>query len=266
MSPELIHKVYLAHQTPKTLPGISEIESFIHGLLQFFFPELNNQRLNSEMEVKVHAQMLCLDFQRLLDQTEACRDESGRCKCFFDQLEQVYDYCLEDSNAILQGDPAAHDNREVIRSYPGFFAISVYRIANLMHQLEIPYLPRIFTEYAHSKTGIDIHPGASIGRRFCIDHGTGIVIGETTEIGDDVKLYQGVTLGALSVKKEMAKHKRHPTIGDDVVIYAGATILGGETVIGKHSIIGGSVWITESVPAYSTVYYSGKGSQKVYSK
>lgn len=261
MSPELLQKIYLAHQTPKNLPGISEIESFINDLLQFLFPELNNRRLTSELEVKTHAQILCLDFQRLLNQTQACKDEQGRCKVFFDRLDQVYTYCLEDSEAILQGDPAANDNREVIRSYPGFFAIAVYRIAHLMYQLEIPYLPRIFTEYAHSKTGIDIHPGATIGRRFCIDHGTGVVIGETTNIGDDVKIYQGVTLGALSVKKNMAKHKRHPTIQSGVVIYAGATILGGETVIGQNSIIGGSVWITKSVPPYSTVYYSGKSSQ-----
>jgi serine O-acetyltransferase len=126
----------------------------------------------------------------------------------------------------------------------------------------VPYLPRILTEHAHSRTGIDIHPGARIGRRFCIDHGTGIVVGETTEIGDDVKLYQGVTLGALSVSKAMAKKKRHPTIEDGVVIYAEATILGGKTVIGQNSVIGGNVWITASVPPNSKVYYSQKASQE----
>ncbi len=263
MSPELLNKVYSVHQCPKTLPGIAEIESFIHDLLQFLFPELNNKRLKSMLEVETHSHLLLLQFQQLLSQTEACRQEESRCKAFFSGLEEVYEYCLEDSEAILAGDPAAHDNREVIRSYPGFFAIAVYRIAHLMYGLEIPYLPRIFTEYAHSKTGIDIHPGAVIGRRFCIDHGTGVVIGETTNIGDDVKIYQGVTLGALSVKKEMVKQKRHPTIESGVIIYAGATILGGETVIGRNSIIGGNVWITESVPSFSTVYYSAKGSQKV---
>ncbi len=126
-------------------------------------------------------------------------------------------------------------------------------------KLDIAAIPRILTEYAHRKTGIDIHPGATIGRRFCMDHGTGIVIGETVDIGNDVKIYQGVTLGALSVQKELAKTKRHPTIEDNVVIYSGATILGGETVIGEKSIIGGNVWITKSVPAGSKVYYQGSG-------
>jgi serine O-acetyltransferase len=262
MNPEFLDKIYRAHQSPKTLPGVEEIEHFIHALLQFLFPELNNKRLASKMEVDTHARLLCLSFQKLLHRTEACRPhDQGLCQQFFDRLETVYDLCLEDSQAILLGDPAAVDNREVTRTYPGFFAIAVYRIAHLMHELQIPYLPRIFTEYAHSKTGIDIHPGAQIGRRFCIDHGTGVVIGETTRIGNDVKIYQGVTLGALSVRKDMAQQQRHPTIDDGVVIYAGATILGGQTVIGHHSIIGGGVWITSSVPPHTTVYYNAKGNQ-----
>jgi serine O-acetyltransferase len=160
-----------------------------------------------------------------------------------------------DAYAIVKGDPAAADVDEVIRSYPGFYAIAVYRIAHIFHNLSIPYLPRILTEHAHEKTGIDINPGAKIGKGFCIDHGTGIVIGETAVIGDNVKIYQGVTLGALSVEKEMAKSKRHPTIGDNVVIYSGATILGGKTVVGDYSTIGGNVWLIKSVPAYSRVYH-----------
>ena len=166
--------------------------------------------------------------------------------------------CVEDAEAIVMGDPASFDEKEVIRSYPGFLAIAVYRIAHLMHKINIPYLPRIFTEYAHGRTGVDIHPGAKIGKRFCIDHATGIVIGETTIIGNNVKIYQGVTLGALSVRKDMAKTKRHPNIEDNVIIYAGATILGGETTIGKGSIIGGNVWITKSVPPRSRVYYQSR--------
>ncbi|MCL4134672.1 UNVERIFIED_CONTAM: hypothetical protein GTU68_015294 [Idotea baltica] len=157
--------------------------------------------------------------------------------------------------AIYEGDPACKSRREVIRSYPGFYAIAAYRIANAMHLLGVEDLPRIITEFAHSKTGIDIHPGATIGASFCIDHGTGIVIGETAEIHEHVKIYQGVTLGALSVAKSDADTKRHPTIEARCVLYAGATILGGNTIIGHDSIIGGNTWVTRSVEPHSKVYY-----------
>ncbi|HET6766244.1 MAG TPA: serine O-acetyltransferase EpsC, partial [Chitinophagaceae bacterium] len=160
-----------------------------------------------------------------------------------------------DIEALLAGDPAARTRFEIVRAYPGFYAISFYRIAHALIDLDIPLLPRIITEYAHSKTGIDIHPAAEIGEHFFIDHGTGIVIGETTIIGDHVKLYQGVTLGALSVDKALASVKRHPTVEDHVIIYSGATILGGDTVIGHNSIIGGNVWLTKSIPSCSTVYH-----------
>ncbi len=253
-----LEKIYEAHQSPKTLPGVEEVEHFLANLLQFLFPELNDRRLSSRLAVEAHFKMLQLDFENLLHKTAACERAGIRsvCKQFFKEIEEVYELCLEDSSAILAGDPAAVDTKEVIRTYPGFYAIAVYRIAHLLLRLEVPYIPRIFTELVHSKTGIDIHPGAKIGRRFCIDHGTGVVIGETTEIGNNVKIYQGVTLGALSVSKEQAKQKRHPTIEDGVVIYAEATILGGNTVIGEGSIIGGNVWVTESVPPFSKVYYS----------
>lgn len=174
---------------------------------------------------------------------------------FFDQLEELYEDMLLDAEAIEKGDPAAENKDEVIGTYPGFLAVAVYRIANSLYELNLPYIPRILSEYAHNKTGIDIHPAARIGKRFCIDHGTGIVIGETTEIGDDVKIYQGVTLGALSVSKDLAKTKRHPTIEDRVVIYAGATILGGNCIIGHDSVIGGNVWLTESVAPNTRVYH-----------
>ena len=156
------------------------------------------------------------------------------------------------------GDPAAKSHAEVIRTYPGFFAIVAYRIAHELESLSVGIIPRIITEYAHSQTGIDIHPGAEIGRYFCIDHGTGVVIGETCNIGDYVKIYQGVTLGALSVAKEDADKKRHPTLEDRVVIYAGATILGGETVIGENSVVGGNVWLTKSIKPNSKVYYQAR--------
>ena len=154
--------------------------------------------------------------------------------------------------AAYEGDPAAKSHDEIIFSYPGLYALMVYRVAHKLYEYEVPLLPRIMTEYAHSMTGIDIHPGAEIGERFVIDHGTGVVVGETTVIGRNVRIYQGVTLGALSLPKdagqELRGKRRHPTIEDDVIIYSGATILGGDTVIGARSVIGGNVWITESVP------------------
>ena len=161
-----------------------------------------------------------------------------------------------DVQAAHEGDPAAKSLDEIIVSYPGIEAIAIHRVAHELHLLNVPLIPRIMSEYAHSKTGIDIHPGATIGDNFFIDHGTGVVIGETTEIGNDVRIYQGVTLGALSIKKDSSGNlergkKRHPTIKDNVIIYSGATILGGKTVVGEHSIIGGSVWLTESVPPYT---------------
>ncbi|MDR2898127.1 MAG: serine acetyltransferase [Spirochaetaceae bacterium] len=171
-----------------------------------------------------------------------------------EELPEIRRKLNTDALAALNGDPAAGSMEEVILSYPGLEAILVHRIAHLLHKNGIPLIPRIMSEYIHGKTGIDIHPGAEIGDYFFIDHGTGVVIGETCVIGQNVKVYQGVTLGALSVKKEFHGKKRHPTIEDEVTIYAGATILGGETVVGKGSIIGGNVWLTESVEAGSRIY------------
>lgn len=175
-------------------------------------------------------------------------------EAFANSLELLYLRMIEDATAIYNGDPAAESIEEVVVTYPGFYAIVVYRLAHQLYEQNIPVLPRLFTEYAHGKTGIDIHPAAQIGHSFCIDHGTGIVIGETTTIGNNVKLYQGVTLGALSVDKAEAGVKRHPTIEDEVTIYAGATILGGKTVVGHNSVIGGNVWLTDSVEPFSTVF------------
>lgn len=183
-----------------------------------------------------------------------CIDRAEKnCLEFFSKIPMIRDYLVDDVQAAYDGDPAAKSLDEIIFSYPGIFAIMTYRIAHELHIQGVPLIPRIMTEYAHSVTGIDIHPGAKIGRSFFIDHGTGVVIGETCQIGDRVKIYQGVTLGALSFPKDergllIRGKKRHPTIEDDVTIYAGATILGGDTVIGKGCVIGGNVWITESVP------------------
>lgn len=170
----------------------------------------------------------------------------------FRSVPEIQELLAADVSAAYDGDPAAKSHDEIIFSYPGIFAMMVYRVAHRLYELKVPLLPRIMSEYAHTMTGIDIHPGAEIGRSFVIDHGTGVVIGETTEIGDNVRIYQGVTLGALSLPKDAGEllrgKKRHPTIEDDVIIYSGATILGGDTVIGRRSVIGGNVWITESIP------------------
>jgi len=173
-------------------------------------------------------------------------------------LPGVHERLRDDATAIVEGDPAAESLDEVIAAYPGFLAITVHRIAHELQRLAVPLIPRLLSEVAHARTGIDIHPGASIGRALCIDHGTGIVVGETAVIGDEVKLYQGVTLGALSVAKSAAGSKRHPTIEDRVVIYANATVLGGDTVVGHDSVIGGNVWLTTSVPPLSFVYHTSQ--------
>jgi len=177
---------------------------------------------------------------------------------FFYRIPSIYKALLQDAEAILAFDPAARNISEVVVAYPGFYATVVYRLSHQLWKQGVQLLPRLFSEYAHSKTGIDIHPAAKIGTDFAIDHGTGVVVGETTVIGDHVKIYQGVTLGALNVAKSLASSKRHPTIEDEVVIYSGATILGGETVIGKGSIIGGNVWLTYSVPQNSVVYHKSE--------
>ena len=174
---------------------------------------------------------------------------------FIDAIPDIQQMIFKDVEAELQGDPAAGSKEDIIFSYPGIYAIFVYRTAHVLHELNVPYIPRIMTEHAHSKTGIDINPGAKIGEYFFIDHGTGIVIGETTQIGSHVKIYQGVTLGAISTMKgqELSGVKRHPTIEDNVVIYANATILGGDTVVGKNSVVAGNTFVTESIPENTKV-------------
>lgn len=174
---------------------------------------------------------------------------------FLDQLPTIADACHADAEALREGDPAATSLDEVILSYPGFYAITAYRVAHALLKLGVPLLPRMITEFAHHRTGIDIHPGATIGKSLHIDHGTSVVIGETAIIGNNVKIYQGVTIGALRVDESMRAKKRHPTIEDNVVIYANATILGGDTVVGANSVIGGNVWLTRSVPAWSRVMF-----------
>ncbi|HEX5551806.1 MAG TPA: serine O-acetyltransferase EpsC [Chitinophagaceae bacterium] len=241
----------------KAVPPNEIIASWALKVLRLLYPEQAKRHYTSTEQIKQEFLALEHALTGILNDTKACCDCNNEAvaRAFFDRIPLLYEWLNKDATAILEGDPASKNEFEVIRTYPGFFAISFYRLAHELLRLEVPMLPRILTEYAHSHTGIDIHPGAEIGEYFFIDHGTGIVIGETAVIGDYVKLYQGVTLGAMSVEKDMMFVKRHPTVEDHVVIYSGATILGGETVIGHHSIIGGNVWLTKSVPPNSTVYH-----------
>ncbi|TXB64902.1 serine O-acetyltransferase [Phaeodactylibacter luteus] len=254
---QFIERLFKSHKDSRKIPSPSEVCNWLNGLLSVMFPELSNHRYRNERELAQYYQQLKLELYTLLETIEDMLPGSAREleEAFLEELPLNYERLRMDAEAILKGDPAAVSQTEVIRTYPGFRAIAVFRLANTFHRLGVPLIPRVLTEHVHGLTGVDIHPGATIGDRFCIDHGTGIVIGETVEIGNDVKIYQGVTLGALSVRKEYAKTKRHPTIEDNVVIYSGATILGGETVIGSGSIIGGNVWITKSVAPGSRVYY-----------
>jgi serine O-acetyltransferase len=251
-----IQKLYQQNQYAfKGFPNKPMAEEFIDKLYHFLFTPYHD-RFNSEADVENEYELLKTSFQILLKGiTESAEERAEISGSFFKKLPDVCKALMKDAEALFSSDPAATSIGEVLVSYPGFFAIAIHRIAHVLCVQKVPVLPRLFSEYAHKQTGIDIHPGAQIGEAFAIDHGTGIVIGETTLIGNRVKIYQGVTLGALSVEKENAKQKRHPTIEDDVVIYSGATILGGGTVVGHSSIIGGNVWLTYSVPSYSVVYH-----------
>jgi serine O-acetyltransferase len=236
------------------LPTMAESANFVDAVIHFMFPYRTREVSHLSIDRQWHRLHLQLT-ELLCVMKSKTQEPEAVAFAFFEKIPNVYAQLLGDADEILLNDPAANTLEEVILAYPGFYAIAVYRIAHELYALNIPILPRLFSEYAHSKTGIDIHPGATIGSRFFIDHGTGIVIGETSWIGDYVKIYQGVTLGALSVKKEEAHSKRHPTIEDRVTIYSNSTILGGETSIGHDSLIGGNVFLTFSVPPFSTVYH-----------
>lgn len=249
--------LHRTHAQTETFPPTSAVARLMTRVLLLLFPEQTCRHCQSEAELRAAFAQLEADLARLLAamQGHLPGDAADLARAFLHEIPTIHRKLLDDVQALLAGDPAATCAYEIVRAYPGFYAVAFYRMAHALYGLGIPLLPRVLTEFAHSRTGIDIHPAARIGEHFFIDHGTGIVIGETTDIGDYVKIYQGVTLGALSVSKEMASSKRHPTVQDHVVIYSNATILGGETVIGPHSIIGGNVWLTESVPAHSKVYH-----------
>jgi serine O-acetyltransferase len=267
---------HLQHLNRVYLPSRDAIIDAIERLRQLLYPGYFGKQGLTSANVKFRLGELVIELSDLLyeqvrcalryrDQLPGNNGDDERCeKCdheaakivaiFFDRLPQVREMLADDVQAQFEGDPAAQSTDETIFCYPGLFAISVQRMAHEFYKMNVPLLPRIMTEYAHSLTGIDIHPGAQLGQRFFIDHGTGVVIGETTQIGNNVKIYQGVTLGALAVFGQAQRgHKRHPTIEDDVTIYAGATILGGDTVIGHGATIGGNVFITSSVPALTQV-------------
>ena len=254
-----IKSLYAQHQqSTATFPDKVLAIEFMDSFFEFLFiPEkqkkLSEQELTKEFEsYKSYLSTLVYDVVGDGDKTQEISDK------FFEELATIYVALLKDAAAILEFDPAAKSIEEVLVAYPGFYATAVYRFSHQLFKQGVQILPRIFAEYAHSKTGIDIHPGAVIGESFFIDHGTGIVIGETTTIGNNVKIYQGVTLGALSVSKDQVKQKRHPSIEDNVIIYSGATILGGDTVIGHDSVIGGNVWLTNTVLPFSIVYHKSE--------
>jgi serine O-acetyltransferase len=255
-----LQKLYLSHQACPTCPSPAEVSQLFTQLLGALFPDFSHESFHTLGDFEVHLIGLQHDLEEMLRHAPGKKalNEHEVANQFFEALPTIHQRLEHDVVAMYEGDPAANSTSEVVRTYPGFYAIAAYRLAHELHRLGVDGIPRVITEHAHSKTGIDIHPAAKIGEHFCIDHGTGIVIGETTVIGNHVKIYQGVTLGALSVDKNDAEKKRHPTIEDHVVIYAGATILGGETLIGHDSVIGGNVWLTRSVPAYSKIYYQAK--------
>ncbi|MDX1776509.1 MAG: serine O-acetyltransferase EpsC [Desulfobulbales bacterium] len=291
----LLHdKDSFSHVEPIPIPSNESVIELIHQARRILFPGYFTQSTLAQANLEYYLGQETTTFLENLSrqiisafQHDCFRLDLPCSKC----SEQGHDIALQivqelpaikklldsDIRAAYEGDPAAKGYDEIIFSYPGLLAITIYRLANLLHKHKVPVIPRIMTEHAHSLTGIDIHPGATIGQSFFIDHGTGVVIGETTEIGRNVRLYQGVTLGALSLPKDAGDQfrykKRHPTIEDEVIIYANTTVLGGETVIGARSVIGGNIWITESVPPDTKVLlkrpeliYSGNGRKKIQHK
>jgi len=245
------------------VPSMEISRQFIKNLIHALFPIRQNCAVD-EGEIAIELDRSAVKLRELLYSIRKSLDRNPIevVEDFFSSVPEAFEQLAEDAAAITRFDPAAHSVEEIIVCYPGFYAITVYRMAHILYGLKVPFLPRIMTEYAHELTGIDINPGAQIASPFFIDHGTGVVIGETAYIGKEVRIYQGVTLGALTVEKSMANTKRHPTIEDHVVIYAGSTILGGDTVIGHHTVVGGNTWITESILPHSVVYRNHRVSVK----
>jgi len=283
-----------SHVEPIAIPSSESVVKLIHQVRRILFPGYFTQSTLAQSNLEYYlgqettyflenlSRQIISAFQhdcfRLDLPCSNCSEQGHKISLkIVQELPTIKKLLDTDIRAAYEGDPAAEGYDEIIFSYPGLMAILIYRLANLLHKHKVPVIPRIMTEHAHSLTGIDIHPGATIGESFFIDHGTGVVIGETTEIGHHVRLYQGVTLGAISLPKDAGdqfRHKkRHPTIEDDVIIYSNTTVLGGETVIGARSVIGGNIWITESVPPDTKVLlkrpeliYAGNGRKKIQKK
>ncbi len=263
-----VNEVLLTSDT-ENLPNRATIISIINNLKELMFPsyfshellmDASSKYFAGNLITKIYTDLkkqvtLALLYKSDIDDAKAEVQAEQICETFIKKLPEIQELLIKDVKAAYSGDPAAKSLEEVIFSYPGFQAILVYRFAHVLYQESVPFIPRIMTEYAHSETGIDINSGATIGEYFFIDHGTGVVIGETCEIGNNVKIYQGVTLGALSTRsgQQLSGVKRHPTIKDNVTIYSGSSILGGETVIGEYAIIGGNSFITSSIPENTKV-------------
>ena len=247
----IIHKITSSKNKPHLDFSIKhKTEEFTTNLFYTLF--------DANICVEKNIEQLEVDFNEIY--TLACKVDGSNCgdiwNTFLSKLPEILDNLNLDAQELVNNDPASNNIEEVYLAYPGFFAIAIYRFSHELYLLNAPLIPRLMSEFAHSKTGTDIHPGATIGKSFFIDHATGTVIGETCLIKNHVKIYQGVTLGALQVSKELKNTKRHPTVENNVTIYANATILGGETIIGENSIIGGNVWITHSIPKNSLVYHT----------
>ena len=248
------------HTPPPPLRAMAE--ELGRRCLAMLFTQFAREVRVSARDVRAEAEALEVLLREILELVVTPERAGVVAAEFLNQLPHVHNALEDDAMAILSGDPAAASRDEVIQAYPGFLATAVHRLAHELYVRDIPVLPRLVSEWSHRETGIDIHPGAVIGRSFAVDHGTGVVIGESSIIGHGVRIYQGVTLGALAVSKKLANKKRHPTIGNDVIIYANATILGGTTEIGDGTIIGGNVWLTHSVPPRSIVQFNSRVEQR----
>ncbi|MCC9044483.1 serine O-acetyltransferase [Myroides sp. M-43] len=262
MQNDFVRELLTQNESSQSFLDKHRIEKFTDTLFHFLF-QLEDKKYLSEESIDIRLSTLRIELVSIVFNINNNVEKSQKiADDFFNALPQIFFTLKLDAKAILDNDPAATCLQEVYIAYPGFYAIAIYRFAHQLHTQKVILLPRIWTEHAHSKTGIDIHPAATIGSHFCIDHGTGIVIGETCVIGQNVKIYQSVTLGAISVSKDKANTRRHPYIEDNVIIYSGATILGGETTIGHDTVIGGNVWLTKSVKPNSIIYSKSKSYSK----
>ncbi|MEB3005389.1 serine O-acetyltransferase EpsC [Capnocytophaga sp. G2] len=258
MDNSLINLIIEQRRDIKNILPKRKAEDFIDSLYRLLF-NLDMVPCECHYEIEQRLKIKQLEFSQIIyDYCKSDQTAQRETLFLFNNMEEIYLTLLSDAQTILENDPAAQNLEEVYIAYPGFYAIVIHRFAHQLWLRDLKLLARIWSEFAHSRTGIDIHPAAQIGKNFCIDHGTGIVIGETCVIGNHVKIYQGVTLGALSVSKDKMNTIRHPKIGDNVIIYSGATILGGNTNIGHDSIIGGNVWLTESIEPYTVIYHKNE--------